>query len=139
MKTLRKVNDINAFIESQIDYYENHSDYQNSYLDFLGDNLQYDGIYNDEQINLLLDSDLTTSTDYGYLADNCIALWPVGEIEIDVETNLTEKEYKAIKDKIDYAFSFKDGVITCFICTGMNVRAYSDLELTPLGVNAQYA
>ena len=99
---MRRVNEINNEIDSQIEYYENNTDYSDNYLDLLGDTLQYNGIYSEEEIYRLLDADLHTETDYSYLVDSAIAVFPVGEIEIQIDTELTQKEYNAIESKINY-------------------------------------
>ena len=130
MTTLRRVNDINREIESQIDYYENNSDYSDNYIDMLGDTLQYDDRYTEDDIYKILDSELTTATDYSYLADDAVATFPVGEIELQLDTDLTEKEYEAIKDKIDYPSTYCGDYILVYVCSGMNVRVYSDADVT---------
>ena len=126
---MRRVNDINREIEIQIDYYENNRDYSDNYLDILADALQYDDRYSEDDQYKILDSNLTTDTDYSYLADNAVAVFPVGEIEIQIDTDLTEREYAAIENKIDYPSSYNGDSISVYICTGMNVRIYSDAEV----------
>ena len=126
---MRKVTDINQYLEQQIEYYETNTDYSDNYLDFLGDTLQYDGVYNEEDIYRILDNELTTSTDYSYGVDNSVAVFPVGEIEIQIDTNLTQKEYNAIEHKINYPSKYNGSLLLVYICAGMNVRVYSDAEL----------
>lgn len=126
---MRKLNDINMFIESQVDYYENNTDYSDQYIDFIGDETQLNN-YDEDDIYAILESNLTTSTDYSIWDDGAVGVFPVGEIEIQIDTNLTQKEYNAIEDKIDVVSKFNavDGVITAYICAGMNVRVYSDYK-----------
>ncbi len=137
---MRKLNQINQYLEQQVEYYESNTDYSSLYLDMLGDRLQYDGVYNEEQIEQLLDNELTTETDYSYGIDNSIAVFPIGEIDICIDTNLTEKEYNAIESNIDYPSKYYPNTdngspyIVAYICSGMNVRVYSTLELNNEGV-----
>ena len=127
---MRTYNDINRELDRQVDYYENNKDYSDQYLDLLGDQLQYEDRFNEDEILAILDSELTTETDYSYLADNCITLFHMGEIEVQIDTNLTKKEFNAIEDKLDYPASWNEGYIIAYICSGMNVRVYSSLSLT---------
>ncbi len=126
---MRRVNEINREIDSQIKYYEDNRDYSDSYLDILGDQLQYDDRYSEELQHKILDSDLTTATDYSYWADNSAAIFPVGDIELQLEVELTEKEYNAIEDKLDYASEYHGDNILVYVCAGMNVRVYSDATI----------
>lgn len=125
---MRKLNDINAFIGSQIEYYESNEDYAGNYLDMVGDRLQYDGVYSEDEIDSIMDSNLTTDTDYSYLNDDAVCVFPIGEIEVTIETNLTQREYEAIEDNISHPSRFNDGEITAYVCAGMNVRIYSDFK-----------
>ena len=126
---MRKLNEIKSEIESQVDYYENNRDYSDMYMDMLGDNLQYNNVPEDE-IYRLLDADLYTDTDYSYLNDDAIAVFPMGEIEICIDTNLTEKEYNAIESQLDQVSEYKyndgESYLRVFICTGMNIRVYEN-------------
>ena len=124
---LRRVNDINKEIERQIDYYENNRDYSDNVLDFIGDQLRYDGV-DEEEIHRLMNADLYTDTDYSYLSDDAIAVFPVGEIEILIDTDLTKKEYNVIANQLDYSSTYNGDTISVFICTGMNVRVYENKE-----------
>lgn len=132
---MRKLNEINRHLEDQAEYYESNTDYSDLYLDLLGDTLQYDGVYNEDTIYKILDSDLTTSTDYSYGVDDAVAVYPMGEIEICIDTNLTVTEYNAIEDQIEAVTKFhpatstEQAYIVAYICCGMNVRVYSDLSL----------
>jgi hypothetical protein len=123
---MRKLNEINAEIERQIDYHENNRDYSDNYMDFIGDTMQYDGIFSEEEIYRLMDADLYTDTDYSYMRDDAIAVYSVGDIEIQIETDLTQKEYKVIADKLYYASSYGNGSILVYICAGMNIRVYEN-------------
>jgi len=129
---MRKLNDIKQYIEDQVNYYENNTDYSDMYLDLIGDTMQYDGVYSEEEIYRLLDADLYTSTDYSYMSDDAIAVYPMGEIEICFDTDLTQKEYNAIADQLDQVSHYKpktdhsDPYIRVFICSGMNIRVYEN-------------
>ena len=126
---MRKLNEINAEIDRQIDYTENNRDYSDNYMELIGDTMQYDDVLSEEEIYRLLDADLYTETDYSYLADDAIAVYPVGEVEIEINTDLTEKEYNVIADKLDYASSYNGGSLLIYICAGMNVRVYENREV----------
>lgn len=131
---MRRLNDIEKAVKSQIEYYENNKDYAGNYLDGLGDTLQHDGRYSEAEIYKLLASDLTTSTDYSYNYDNAITAYPVGELEAIIETDLTEKEYKALNEKFSYPSKYHKGDITFYVCSGMNIRVYSDIVDSAGGV-----
>ena len=132
---MRKLSEINRYLESQVEYYESNTDYSDLYLDFIGDTLQYEDQYSEEDQYKILDSDLTTSTDYSYLSDDAVAVYPVGEIEVCINTDLTEKEYRAIEDKLDHVSKYYANehnnapYIVVYICAGMNIRVYSDVEI----------
>ncbi len=132
---MRRVNKINEAIEDQTKYYEDNRDYSDLYLDMLGDRLDYDGVYSEEDVYKILDSELTTDTDYGYGVDDAVAVFPMGEIEIMLDVELTQKEYEAIENKLDPVTKFypatdtESAYIVAYICTGMNIRVYSDHKI----------
>jgi len=126
---MRKLNDIETQIKLEIEYYETHKDYLDNYLEtgILGDHLQYYGVNEDEITRLLSDDvELYAETDYSYMDDDAIAVFHVGEIEIQIETNLTKKEYDILEKKFEYSSRYTNGILSFFICTGMNIRIYEN-------------
>ena len=119
-----KLNDLHTTILQAQEYYETNNDYLGNYLDSLGDILQYEGRYSEDEVYAILDREHTIETDYSYMADDAITVIPVGEIHHDIETDYTIAQYEAIEDKLDCVSSFTNGIITCYLCVGMNIRVY---------------
>ena len=122
---------INKQLQDAVEYYETHEDYLSNYADNLGDLLQYEARYTEDDIYAILDSSLSFDTDYSYLdTPEAVATIAVGEIHHEIETTLTRAEYDAIELDFDYASDYSnDGTITFYVCSGMNVNIYSDYKV----------
>jgi len=109
---MRKLNEINEYVSAQADYYENNRDYSDEYI------LMYNAAVEDEV-------EVTAETGYGYsyMPPDALEVYSVGEIEISIETDLTQKEYDAISDNLycKSRFDARDGVITGWVCLDMNI------------------